>query len=178
MSSRRVVAQDRWPRPSSPAPSATIARRSRTSATHAAICSAAARSPNSPAITPWPTSRAPRNSHLAASSFGHDASNLLSRSLGNELFVNVDTSDHLLTAGDALLLCSDGLYRSLSVSDMASAVSPKQDLSGLGRRDSFPLRTPGTAVIMSVFKSSESSPWKAWACTAEDCTNSRGRRYE
>ncbi len=37
--------------------------------------------------------------------------NLLSRSLGNEMFVNVETSDHLLTAGDALLLCSDGLYR-------------------------------------------------------------------
>jgi serine/threonine protein phosphatase PrpC len=60
--------------------------------------------------------------------------NLLSRSLGNEMFVSIDTSDHLLTAGDALLLCSDGLYRSLSVSEMASAVSPKQDLTASAER--------------------------------------------
>ena len=54
--------------------------------------------------------------------------NLLSRSLGNELVVNVDTSDHLLSAGDALLLCSDGLYRTVTPSDIASAVNPKHDL--------------------------------------------------
>jgi len=54
--------------------------------------------------------------------------NLLSRSLGNEMFVSVDTSDHLLTAGDVLLLCSDGLYRTVTPADMASAVGPKREL--------------------------------------------------
>jgi protein phosphatase len=54
--------------------------------------------------------------------------NLLSRSLGTEMFVNVDVSDHLLTAGDVLLLCTDGLYRSLADDDIAAAVSPKHEL--------------------------------------------------
>jgi serine/threonine protein phosphatase PrpC len=54
--------------------------------------------------------------------------NLLSRSLGNEMFVSVDTSDHLLTAGDVLLLCTDGLYRSVTANDMAAAVNPKHEL--------------------------------------------------
>jgi PPM family protein phosphatase len=64
-------------------------------------------------------------SRQAASSTTKD---LLSRSLGNELFVSVDTSDHLLTAGDVLLLCSDGLYRSVTHSDMVSAVISRHEL--------------------------------------------------
>jgi serine/threonine protein phosphatase PrpC len=43
---------------------------------------------------------------------------LLSRSLGNDLFVNVEISNHLVVPGDVLLLCSDGLYRSVSEDDM------------------------------------------------------------
>lgn len=58
-----------------------------------------------------------------------NAGNLLSRSLGSELFVNVDTSDHLLTANDVLLLCSDGLHRSVTPADMATAVSHNADLN-------------------------------------------------
>ena len=34
---------------------------------------------------------------------------LLTRSLGNAMFVAVETSEHLLLNGDVLLLCSDGL---------------------------------------------------------------------
>lgn len=56
------------------------------------------------------------------------SSNLLSRSLGSEMFVNVDTSDHLLLAGDVLLLCSDGLHRSVKPEEMAAAVHPKAEL--------------------------------------------------
>jgi protein phosphatase len=54
--------------------------------------------------------------------------NLLSRSLGNEMVVNVDTSELLVTPGDILLLCSDGLHRSVRPGDMADALSPKTDL--------------------------------------------------
>jgi protein phosphatase len=54
--------------------------------------------------------------------------NLLNRALGAELFVNVECSDHLLTAGDVLLLCSDGLHHSVTPADMAAAVTPKSDL--------------------------------------------------
>ena len=35
---------------------------------------------------------------------------VLSRSLGNDLFVNVETSEHQVHAGDVLVLCSDGLH--------------------------------------------------------------------
>src|SRR5271170_3918116 len=58
-----------------------------------------------------------------------NTASLLSRSLGSELFVNVDTSDHLLAAADVLLLCSDGLHRSVTAVDMAAAVSAKTELS-------------------------------------------------
>jgi protein phosphatase len=54
--------------------------------------------------------------------------NLLSRCLGNEMFVNVDTSEQLVTPGDVLLLCSDGLHRSVGPGDIADAVGPKRDL--------------------------------------------------
>jgi serine/threonine protein phosphatase PrpC len=53
---------------------------------------------------------------------------LLSRSLGNDLFVNVDTANHLVVPGDVLLLCSDGLYRSVSEDDMVHVVSKDMDL--------------------------------------------------
>ena len=49
---------------------------------------------------------------------------LLSRSLGNDLFVSVDTSDHLVLPGDVLLLCSDGLHNSVSTSDIAEVLVP------------------------------------------------------
>jgi protein phosphatase len=58
---------------------------------------------------------------------------LLSRSLGNDLFVAVDTSEHLLVAGDILLLCSDGLHGSVSGSDMAHVVGRRADLQAAAR---------------------------------------------
>lgn len=44
---------------------------------------------------------------------------LLTRSLGNDLFVNVDTADHQLFAGDVLLQCSDGLHNSVEPDDIS-----------------------------------------------------------
>jgi protein phosphatase len=57
-----------------------------------------------------------------------NTANLLSRSLGSELVVNVDVSEHLLTPGDVLLLCTDGLHRSVTPADMVAAVGPKAEL--------------------------------------------------
>jgi len=53
---------------------------------------------------------------------------LLSRSLGSELFVSVDTSEHQIHVGDVLLLCSDGLHGSLEPSEIADLVGHSSDL--------------------------------------------------
>ena len=47
---------------------------------------------------------------------------VLSRSLGLNLFVSVDTSEHHVLAGDVLLLCSDGLHGAVSGAEIAQAV--------------------------------------------------------
>lgn len=54
---------------------------------------------------------------------------VLSRSLGNNLVVGVDTSDHQIHAGDVLLLCSDGLHGAVPPKEMARIVSHAADLS-------------------------------------------------
>src|SRR5450755_2946416 len=47
---------------------------------------------------------------------------ILSRSLGNAMFVGVETSDHLVLSGDVLLLCSDGLHGAVPAAEMADIV--------------------------------------------------------
>jgi PPM family protein phosphatase len=53
---------------------------------------------------------------------------LLSRSLGNELFVGVETSDHQIYAGDVLLLCTDGLHGAVSSAEIGSLVTSHPNL--------------------------------------------------
>lgn len=55
-------------------------------------------------------------------------SQLLSRALGNEMFISVDTSEHQIFAGDVLVLCSDGLYRSICADDLARGVAEEAQL--------------------------------------------------
>ena len=52
---------------------------------------------------------------------------LLSRSLGADLFVNVEIDDHQVQAGDVLLLCSDGLYGSVKPGDIGNVVAFNPD---------------------------------------------------
>ncbi|MBV8897544.1 MAG: serine/threonine-protein phosphatase [Acidobacteriaceae bacterium] len=54
--------------------------------------------------------------------------NLLSRSLGTNMFVNVETSEHRLTAGDTLLLCSDGLHHSVTAEDIIETLGAGSSL--------------------------------------------------
>ena len=54
---------------------------------------------------------------------------VLSRSLGSELFVGVDVSDHQLLIGDTLLLCSDGLHGALTASQIAHLISHGDNLN-------------------------------------------------
>jgi len=59
---------------------------------------------------------------------------LLSRSLGNDLFVNVEIGDHQVHAGDVLLLCSDGLHGSVQGSEMAELVTWNPNLEVAARK--------------------------------------------
>lgn len=59
---------------------------------------------------------------------------LLSRSLGNDLFVSVDIADHTSLPGDVLLLCSDGLHNSVHEADLARHLGPADDLEAAARQ--------------------------------------------
>ncbi len=54
---------------------------------------------------------------------------VLSRSLGSELFVGVETSENQVLTGDVLLLCSDGLHGAVPASEMAHLASHRADLN-------------------------------------------------
>lgn len=53
---------------------------------------------------------------------------LLSRSLGANMFVNVEITEHQIMPGDVLLLSSDGLHGSVLPHEIASAVGKISDL--------------------------------------------------
>ncbi len=54
---------------------------------------------------------------------------LLSRSLGTELFVAVDTCEQLLLTGDILLLCSDGLHAAIPDAELGRLVAGHANLN-------------------------------------------------
>ena len=54
--------------------------------------------------------------------------NLLSRSLGANLFVSVDTQEFGLMRGDVVLQCSDGLHHSIGEKDLLTAVYSHKQL--------------------------------------------------
>jgi protein phosphatase len=55
--------------------------------------------------------------------------NLLRRSLGTDLFVNVDIEHHQVMPGDVFVLCSDGLHHSVSEKDIVYVLNSRLDLS-------------------------------------------------
>jgi serine/threonine protein phosphatase PrpC len=61
-------------------------------------------------------------------------SHVLSRSLGTEMFVSVETSDLQVYPGDVLLLCCDGLYHSIPSSEMAAVAGHGGDLNVAAQR--------------------------------------------
>lgn len=59
---------------------------------------------------------------------------LLSRSLGMDLFVNVETSEHQVLPGDVLVLCCDGLYHSVEASEIGAVAGNGGDLRAAAER--------------------------------------------
>ncbi len=59
---------------------------------------------------------------------------VLSRSLGSDLFVNVDINEVQLVSGDVLLLCSDGLHGGVSESEIGTILSNGGDLQLAARK--------------------------------------------
>jgi protein phosphatase len=58
---------------------------------------------------------------------------ILSRSLGGHMFLNVETSEHQIFAGDLLVQCSDGLHHSLRPNDIARLTSGGAPLEDAAR---------------------------------------------
>jgi serine/threonine protein phosphatase PrpC len=65
---------------------------------------------------------------------GASTRHILSRSIGNDLFVAVDTSDHQIFIGDVLVLCSDGLHGSVEKSEIAALTGNGGDLNKAAER--------------------------------------------
>lgn len=59
---------------------------------------------------------------------------VLSRSLGNDLFVNVEIGDRQIQVDDTLVLCSDGLHGPLSGNEIAEIVKWTPDLDTASRK--------------------------------------------
>ena len=59
---------------------------------------------------------------------------LLSRSLGAEMFVNVESNEYQILADDVLVLCSDGLHGAVSPSEIAAIASHQTDLNAAAQR--------------------------------------------
>jgi protein phosphatase len=70
----------------------------------------------------------------AAEAESASTKHLLSRSLGNDLFVNVEISDHQVQENDVLLLCSDGLHGPVKARDLAEIVAWTPDLAEAARK--------------------------------------------
>jgi serine/threonine protein phosphatase PrpC len=59
---------------------------------------------------------------------------VLSRCLGKDLFVKVETSEHKVLPGDVLMLCCYGFYRSVSASELAAVAGRGGDLNAAARQ--------------------------------------------
>jgi PPM family protein phosphatase len=59
---------------------------------------------------------------------------VLNRSLGNDLFVKPDVSEHHIFVGDVILLCSDGLHGALPAEEIAQLAAAAGDLEVAAER--------------------------------------------
>jgi len=64
----------------------------------------------------------------------HDKRSILTRSVGLELFVTPDVTSHKLSAGDRLILCSDGLWAAVAEAEIAHLAENVKAPAALGAR--------------------------------------------
>jgi|SRR5208283_3518580 len=64
---------------------------------------------------------------------GSSNSHILSRSLGTDLFLNVDLSEHQILPDDVIVLCCDGLYHSVDGSEIAAVAGDGRELKAAAR---------------------------------------------
>jgi len=62
------------------------------------------------------------------------ARHVLSRSLGNDLFVNVETNETQVYVGDVLMLCSDGMHGAVTPSEIATVITRSDDLDAAAHK--------------------------------------------
>ena len=70
----------------------------------------------------------------AATAATAETRHLLARSLGSDLFLKVDVSEHRIFSGDILLLCSDGMHNSVTGAEMAALTKRGADLSAAAQK--------------------------------------------
>ena len=76
-----------------------------------------------------------REGHLTREAAqSHPQRSILSRALGTEPFVEIDSGELELRAGDTVLLCSDGLYSMISETTMAAILSAVDDPGRIARQ--------------------------------------------
>jgi protein phosphatase len=80
------------------------------------------------------------NEHLrmgvisAATAATAETRHMLVRSLGTDLFLNPEVSEHQIFPADVLLLCSDGMHNSVESTEMAAIAGGGRDLPAAARR--------------------------------------------
>ena len=63
-----------------------------------------------------------------------DRRNILSRSLGANMFVNVELNEHQVLPGDVLLLSSDGLHGSVTAPEIAGIIGQNGSLGEAAKK--------------------------------------------
>lgn len=81
----------------------------------------------------WVTEQRKLGLITAAQAEQSEKRHMLTRSLGPELFVTVDTESFSLKPGDVLVLCTDGLYDAMYTEDIARIVSQSKDADTIAR---------------------------------------------
>jgi protein phosphatase len=81
----------------------------------------------------WVTEQRKLGLITAAEAAQSEKRHVLTRSLGPELFVTVDTGSVSLKPGDVLVLCTDGLYGAMYPEDIARITSQNKDPEAIAR---------------------------------------------